>query len=351
MKKIFFALFICLSTFNIYSIPKYTLFEYCTGTWCPTCPCAHRVIKDSILVQFPNTIVVSYHGQPTSTDPYRNFNGNNILALMSFSSYASATVNRTGAPQTRAFWMPTVGSNYNDTASVEIIINKNYDIPSRQLTANIQLRALGNLSGNYYVNYVFAEDSIITVLQNGNGQCPGSSNYRLDHVVRDMINGATGELVTNTAWNYNQVINKTVNYSVSNTYNPYNSYLIVFVYKDNGGSMNVNTIQQAGKVRVSNIPVGIIKNSEVAETYSLQQNYPNPFNPSTNIKFSITEKSYTELSIYNALGERVDNIVSEVLNTGSYEVTWNSGNYPSGVYYYTLKSGSFTKSQKMILIK
>lgn len=351
MKKILFVVLFCLSSFTLYSLPKYTLFEYCTGTWCPTCPCAHRVIADSILVQYPNTIILSYHGPLNSSDPYRNFNGNSVVTAMGFVSYASAVVNRTGAPQSRNFWMPTVAGNYTDTANVEIIVNKNYDIPTRQLTANIQLRALGNLTGTYYINYVFVEDSIIAASQNGNGQCIGGNPYRLDHVVRDMINGAQGELVTNSPWNYNQIINKSVNYNVSNVYNPYNSYLIVFVYKDNGGSMNVNTIQQAAKVRVSNNPVGIIKNSEIAEKYSLQQNYPNPFNPSTSIKFSIIEQDFVELNIYNVLGEKVESLVNELLNTGSYEVRWNADNMPSGIYYYTLKTGRFSKTNKMVLIK
>jgi hypothetical protein len=212
------------------------------------------------------------------------------------------------------------------------------------------MRALGDLTGSYYVNYVFVSDSLITA-QNGNSQCIGGNPYRLDHVVRDMINGAAGELLTSDPWNFNQVINRTLNYNVSNAYDPYNSYLVVFIYKNNGGSMNLNTIQQAGKVRVSIVPVGIIQHSEIAMRYELLQNYPNPFNPSTSIKFSIPEKKHTDLSIYNVLGKKVDNVVSEILNTGSYEVNWNAGDLPSGVYFYTLRAGNYSKSQKMVLLK
>ena len=41
----------------------------------------------------------------------------------------------------------------------------------------------------------------------------------------------------------------------------------------------------------------------------------------------------------------------EGLQPGSYEVEWNAGNYPSGVYFYKLESGAFTQSKRMVLVK
>jgi hypothetical protein len=85
--------------------------------------------------------------------------------------------------------------------------------------------------------------------------------------------------------------------------------------------------------------------------FSLSRNFPNPFNPETVIRFSIAEEGYTNLSVYNLIGEKVVNLVDEKLNRGSYTVTFNARNFPSGIYLYKLSSGSNTLTGKMILLK
>jgi len=87
------------------------------------------------------------------------------------------------------------------------------------------------------------------------------------------------------------------------------------------------------------------------ETYSLEQNYPNPFNPSTSIQFRIPENSFVTLKIYNVLGKEITTLVNEKLNTGKYEIEWNASEYPSGVYFYQLKTNDFAETKKMILVK
>jgi flagellar hook assembly protein FlgD len=83
----------------------------------------------------------------------------------------------------------------------------------------------------------------------------------------------------------------------------------------------------------------------------LEQNYPNPFNPSTTFNFSISENGFTELRIYNALGEVVETLVNKELPAGSYNFEWNAADMPSGVYFYWLNSGKFNQTKKAILVK
>lgn len=97
-------------------------------------------------------------------------------------------------------------------------------------------------------------------------------------------------------------------------------------------------------------------NSEVPDKFSLSQNYPNPFNPATNIKFSVPQKAFVTISIYNILGEEITKLVNEEFLPGTYETTWDASNYPSGVYYYKLTISSeqvtkYTETKKMVLIK
>jgi hypothetical protein len=89
----------------------------------------------------------------------------------------------------------------------------------------------------------------------------------------------------------------------------------------------------------------------IPNVYSLEQNYPNPFNPATMIRFSIAEPGLVTLNVYNLLGEKVATLVNSELASGSYEVDFNSGNYSSGIYFYTIKANNYLATKKMILLK
>ena len=89
--------------------------------------------------------------------------------------------------------------------------------------------------------------------------------------------------------------------------------------------------------------------------YELSQNFPNPFNPSTRISYSILEDGLVKLKLYDVLGNEVVSIVDEVQTAGKYEIEFSvesaTGGLSSGVYYYTLTSGSFISTKKLILMK
>ncbi|HZW39440.1 MAG TPA: T9SS type A sorting domain-containing protein [Ignavibacteriaceae bacterium] len=85
--------------------------------------------------------------------------------------------------------------------------------------------------------------------------------------------------------------------------------------------------------------------------YKLEQNYPNPFNPSTKISFSLPEGGLTTIKVYDILGEEKATILNEYKQAGSYTTTFVGKNLPSGVYIYTITSGSFKQSRKMLLMK
>ena len=85
--------------------------------------------------------------------------------------------------------------------------------------------------------------------------------------------------------------------------------------------------------------------------YNLYQNYPNPFNPITNISFDIPTAGFVKINIYDVNGYNIRNLVSNYFAPGSYNVSWNASMYPSGVYFYSIKSNDFIKTNKMLLIK
>lgn len=91
--------------------------------------------------------------------------------------------------------------------------------------------------------------------------------------------------------------------------------------------------------------------------FSLSQNYPNPFNPETKISFSIPEESYVSMRVFNSAGKQVSVMLHEMKTSGSYEISFNGKDLPSGIYFYVLKADSqaqkksFRAVKKMILVK
>ena len=90
--------------------------------------------------------------------------------------------------------------------------------------------------------------------------------------------------------------------------------------------------------------------------FELGQNYPNPFNPSTRISYTIGERGLVTLEVFDLLGRQVATLVSETQAAGSYQIVWdgrNSRSLPvtSGVYFYRLRSGGFSKTNRMVLLK
>ncbi|MEE9429480.1 MAG: YCF48-related protein [Melioribacteraceae bacterium] len=116
-----------------------------------------------------------------------------------------------------------------------------------------------------------------------------------------------------------------------------------YVYRtSNNGGM----ITDVKKIETNNLPT----------EFNLSQNYPNPFNPTTTIKYTLPldEKRKTldvKLIIYDLLGKEVATLVNEKKLAGNYQVNFDASNLTSGIYFYSLTSGNFKETKKLILLK
>ena len=90
---------------------------------------------------------------------------------------------------------------------------------------------------------------------------------------------------------------------------------------------------------------------KIPTTFELMQNYPNPFNPSTAISYQIPTLSQVELTVYNALGQKVRTLVKETQSVGTYTLQFDAQKLNSGLYYYQLKVNGYTINKKMLLLK
>jgi hypothetical protein len=97
--------------------------------------------------------------------------------------------------------------------------------------------------------------------------------------------------------------------------------------------------------------VSIHTGDELAGRSSLNQNKPNPFSPVTTIRFTLSESSIASLRVYNLRGQEVATLVNEYKPSGEYELKFEATSLPAGMYFYTLQTGDFVKTRKMVLIK
>lgn len=357
MKKLILSVFVFLFFINTnsFSAPKNVLIEYVTGTWCGNCPCGHQTLS-TINSQFPQTIAIAYHA--FSNDPYRNFNGNEIVSLLGLVSTPTADIDRKFFVGNNNYplWISSAQNAYNSTPDSKVgiaITSKNYNTNTRELTLNINSTALENLTGQYKINVVITEDNLISP-QNFYSNCgtPGYvNNYEHDNVARNMVNGATGEnLNSGNIWNSNQVIPKTIYTTLDPMWNAANCKVVIFVYKV-GTTLNQSNIEQAIQDNVTGT-TGVTGNSSgMPEGYILYQNLPNPFNPATIISYELPVSGNVNLKVYDINGREVASVVNGRQDAGKYSFEFNGANLSTGVYFYRLISNNFAKTRRMLLLK
>lgn len=91
--------------------------------------------------------------------------------------------------------------------------------------------------------------------------------------------------------------------------------------------------------------------NNIPHQFVLEQNFPNPFNPETSIKFSIPERAFVSLRVYNSLGQEVAIPIENEMEAGSYNLKFDGSGLSSGIYLYTIKAGNFVQTKKMIMMK
>ena len=85
--------------------------------------------------------------------------------------------------------------------------------------------------------------------------------------------------------------------------------------------------------------------------YLLENPYPNPFNPVTNIKYSIPENTDVSIRIYGINGNMIEELYNGNQVVGTYNLSWDADNQPSGLYFVKMTANSFTQTQKLMLVK
>jgi len=134
-------------------------------------------------------------------------------------------------------------------------------------------------------------------------------------------------------------------------------------WSEDGFGMHVNKFQFLGQslgfavgrsVYKYDTAVTVDPPTDTANT-SLRS-FPNPFLTESLIAFVLPEAATVHLSIVTPDGREVIRLLEEPLTAGRHEVVWDGRNdrgreMPEGVYFCTLKAGSFEITQKTLLVR
>jgi hypothetical protein len=126
-----------------------------------------------------------------------------------------------------------------------------------------------------------------------------------------------------------------------------------------GEDFQIWVVGDSGRIYERHILYPLIRkiSSEIPERFELMQNYPNPFNPVTKIKFDVkksvasSQESVVILKVFDILGREVALLVNEMLQPGTYEVSFDGSRYSSGIYFYKLRTEKYSETKSMILLK
>ena len=204
------------------------------------------------------------------------------------------------------------------------------------------------------------------VFKCGIGDCPGDSLevYRVMHGLRtdgsEIINPVTnkvtrysysGDPLNGSGWNDSTQGDRYIFIGSMigdvNSLDTVDFKTISIIKKGTSNLASVNELKHCVDlvISVNNI------SSEIPGDFKLYQNYPNPFNPETKIRFSINNKNFVTMKIFDVLGREIKTLVSSNYDTGTYEVNFNAEGLSSGIYYYTLNAGGFTDTKKLMLLR
>ena len=91
--------------------------------------------------------------------------------------------------------------------------------------------------------------------------------------------------------------------------------------------------------------------SQPIYAFSLHEAYPNPFNPSTTISFNLSRPGYTTVKVFNAAGQKVDDLFTGNLQAGEKQILWKPSGISGGIYFIAVTTPQGTKTNESSFVK
>lgn len=262
------------------------------------------------------------------------------------------------------FASATMQANYGDTV---FFLGLDWDFPSKSTPGSIgtykiplddALFADSNANGLHFPTVgtnltipASAAGKFAVVLDFIPGQTTWNANQdTLGVSINGWSTGASELNGQNTYRNYERTdyttaawVDKDVSTNTAGGWN--GSFLPAYAY---GQALGSEDFAITLKVTQDNVVLGLDEdNNEI----KLGQNMPNPFNQTSRVSFELPSTQEVSLEIMDLSGKIVQNKNVGILNAGIHTIEINAENLNSGVYFYTLVSGTSRTTNKMVVKK
>lgn len=190
---------------------------------------------------------------------------------------------------------------------------------------------------NYFHQFVLPTRTLNIVSYSHGTTVPAPGTYTYSYGTVVTVTAYPDYHYMFTGWGYNSTVYPCHDNPIQITMNQNHNLYASFAYDKNPS--------------LSKPPEENDSANEVIKDYQLEQNYPNPFNPETRIKYNLPKSERAIVKIYNLNGKELETLVDAVQTAGEHEVTWRPQDLPSGIYFYRLQAGDFSKTKKLIFQK
>jgi hypothetical protein len=133
------------------------------------------------------------------------------------------------------------------------------------------------------------------------------------------------------------------------------------IQANDGGYLVVGYTRSFG---AANTDVYVIKTDSLGQTTGIEdekatlprnpemaQNYPNPFNGRTIIQFNLETPGTATVNIYDLLGREIRTLYDDYATAGTHRILFDGSGLAGGIYFYRIKSGAFSQTNQMVLLK
>ena len=120
--------------------------------------------------------------------------------------------------------------------------------------------------------------------------------------------------------------------------------------------MNNEIKRYVGASGTSQLSIGGNSSNGFPIRFTIYPNFPNPFNPTTQIRYDLPKENIVNITIYDVLGRKIRTLMNINQTAGYHSIRWDAKNdmgedIAAGVYIYTIQTGEFRSSKKMVLLK
>ena len=335
--------------------PRNVLVYNLTDTDCGPCSCMDSIIRCCMLPTYPKTILVALHS-PMFNSGFREYQGNEVFGYFHSQYEPSGFIDGLGYDTPFANLKTAVGQRYAESPNAPVQINmdsKTWDAGSRNVSFTLTMKNLETeIQEPCWFNIFVTEDNLIHPHRIWTGCAtptqpapPLKMDFINDHVIRKLEYLAKGDSLIGPTWPSQQTITRTFNVHIDTGWVEGNCHVVFAVYKKND-SLYKAAVQQAITQSVTG---GVGMEEKTTASSGITRVYPNPASDWVNIHLSVGHPGNCTLDIVDLSGKTVETVFEKQLETGVYNVEYDTKGLSRGQYILRLRSGSGESVKGMVI--